>query len=135
MGKQRPRQTGTGDVEEGTEGMTEGNERREFQRSPLPVDVVLVVGGTDTLDGSLSDLSLKGALIHCDPPIPAGMDLRVAFYVEGRSAGLTFDVNGCVVRATAVGIAVEFTGVQVEAFRQLQELVARSESGARSASE
>lgn len=93
--------------------MTQEERRADERRRPNPGCYVLYIEGT----GSVRDLSVSGAFILDEQPLPVGE--RVKFSLRDGSFDIT--LQGMVTRSEyRAGMAVRFTGLSKEDIRRLK---------------
>lgn len=97
------------------------SERRQFERLPTQMPVKLIWGDNEG-SGLVSELSIAGATVETDQPIPVGQAVQLSFKSSGEDVHVTVDVS--MVRSQRSGeMGVEFTQVGREHEERLAQLV------------
>ncbi len=107
-----------------SEDENQGENRREFTRVRIHLDVGLYPDDRTTIIGVAHDLSLNGVYIPCTGRLPVGTDCDLRIYLEGReNESMQLEVLGKVSRSDESGMAVEFTGVPLDDLEHLRNLI------------
>lgn len=96
--------------------------KRDFTRAAVGVEAEIVAGDT-MIRGQIGDVSLKGLLLACADTLPEGSECHVRILLGDSAAPLLIEAKGKVVRNLDEGIAVEFTGVDLDSYGHLKNLV------------
>lgn len=101
-------------------------ERRESQRLPLSVDVVLN-HHDQVVIGTLRDVSLNGAFIDAEPDIlPYSGTVEFGFTVPVNGGSKHFRMVATIRRVTQSGAGISFGDVDREAYFNLVDLYTAS---------
>ena len=95
--------------------------RRQFERLPTQMPVKLIWGDQEG-SGLVSELSIAGATVETEQPIPVGQSVQLSFRSSGEDVEVTVDVS--MIRSRRAGeVGVEFTEVSREHEERLAQLV------------
>jgi hypothetical protein len=78
-------------------------------------------GGTVSCD--VDNLSLRGMLVKCSEPFPLGTSLGIRIQLTGSTADVSIRLTGSVVRHQEGGVALEFSGMDLDSFMLLKNVV------------
>lgn len=95
-------------------------DKRRRSRVPSSVEAVLSCGGLDRFPVKVRNLSLKGMLCDPEPRVCCLKDCVVIFKLTDS---LTFRVEARMVRNDGNGLALDFEGMDEQAFFHLRNLV------------
>ena len=95
--------------------------RREFTRVRIHVEVEVSTDDRATISGTVEDLSLNGAYVPCTGRLPVGTECKVELILDGRDIRLTAAAE--VSREDERGIAVEFKGIPLDDLEHLRNLI------------
>lgn len=100
-------------------------ERREFTRVPVQIDVDLVANDDGpAIFASTENVSLKGLFLQCRGDLPPGTPCRITLYLGGRSQEAKIEIEGEVVRRESGGVGIEVKGILgLQSFDHLQKLL------------
>jgi hypothetical protein len=99
------------------------NCRREFSRISLQLEVCLRLEDGSEIRGEGTDLSLRGVFCETAETVPAGTLCKVKLLFDTGDNTLEFEAAGRVARATEPGLALEFTGLEIESYHHLRNLI------------
>lgn len=97
--------------------------KREFSRVSPRLDVVLATEARTIRSGQIQDVSMNGLFCVCDNPFPEGTGCRVTLLLGGPEGPVRIETSGTVTRATESGNGVEFSGIGVDDYHHLRNLV------------
>ena len=95
--------------------------RREFTRVRIHVEVEVSTEDRATISGTVEDLSLNGAYVPCTGRLPVGTECKVELILDGRDIRLSAAAE--VSREDERGIAVEFKGIPLDDLEHLRNLI------------
>jgi len=100
------------------------DERREFLRVPLQVEVRLSDGDRLVFHSDTLDLSLRGARIRETAELAEGQEVELSLLLGDAPDHVRVEILGRVARVDGQGLGIEFTGVRgVESLDHLRRLV------------
>lgn len=98
--------------------------KREFSRVPLQIEVEVSPGQQPIVVSQTKDVSLKGLYLVCDSPLPLGSDCRVALLLGGGDNPVRIEVSGKIARVDSSGMGLEITEIiGTDSFDHLRNLV------------
>jgi hypothetical protein len=97
-------------------------EKRSFVRVPFSAEVILKSPGT-RITGRIENLSLGGAFINTPKKIEQGTDVEVEIFLDDPPTDLSVILGAKVVRLAPEGIAIQFTGMTMEVFERLRDVI------------
>jgi len=95
-------------------------DNREFSRTKVHAEADITIGKT-RIHGRVSDLSVRGVLLLSRDRFPEKTECTVDLYLAGHC--LRISAKGRIVRTLEDGLAVEFTGIDLDSFEHLRNLV------------
>ncbi|MEW5700882.1 MAG: PilZ domain-containing protein [Candidatus Zixiibacteriota bacterium] len=98
-------------------------EQREFTRIPFRRTAEIVTDATGVVAEATRDISAKGLFVEGTSVLPPGSPCRVRLSLLGVPDTATIETEGRIVRAEPDGAAVEFTGMDLDSFHHLRNLV------------
>ena len=105
------------------------DDKRKFSRVPFVVKAQIDWQGK-VLAGEVSNLSLRGMLVHVPETIPVGEKLASTLQLTGDSSDLKVTIVAKVVRTDAKGIGLEFEQMDLDSFIHLRNIVAYNSGNA-----
>ena len=99
----------------------DADNRREFTRVRIHVEVEVSADDRATISGTVEDLSLNGAYVPCTGRLPVGTACKVELMLDGRDIRLSAEAQ--VSREDDRGIAVEFKGIPLDDLEHLRNLI------------
>lgn len=96
--------------------------KRDFTRAAVRVEAE-IVAGDKSVRGVVGDISLKGLSLVCDDQLPEEGKCMVHILLGDPESPLCLEAKGKVVRNLDGGIAVEFTGIDLDSYSHLKNLV------------
>ena len=105
--------------------MIKSAEQRTHTRWPIQARAELRLDNGMLMEGASRNVSLNGVLLTSEQILPVGHSCRVSLIMHETMAPLRIDVHGQVVRMDDVGIAIEFSYVDVDNFDRLRQYVMR----------
>ncbi len=104
--------------------MNETNNKREFTRVPIAIEVEATAGNATIISSQTKDLSMKGMYVVCDNPFPLGTQCHVVLFLGSRNSSPSVEVGGRIARIDDAGMGIEFTKIMgLESFDHLRNLV------------
>lgn len=76
------------------------------------------------MTGEVVNLSLNGVFLTSTEPTTPGEEVDMKILLSGTSSELSLNVKGKVVRQDEEGIGVQFTGMDLDSFIHLKNIVA-----------
>ncbi len=98
-------------------------EKRRFTRVPFKVSAEVKVDDTSYRTEEITNLSVGGCLLPIQADFEAGAKCHVMIRLGGTSSELTVWVEGEIIRVSPRGLAIKFTGVDVDSLHHLQNIV------------
>lgn len=102
---------------------TRAPDRREFTRVRAHVEAQVSSDTPVLIAGEARDISLNGVYVLCDEQLPAGTPCRVFLFLGESQEQLVIRANGKIARSDETGMGVELTGIPVDSFDHLRNLV------------
>lgn len=97
--------------------------KRDFTRAVVGVEAEIVAENR-LIHGQVGDVSLKGLFLVCNEQMPEGTECIVHLLLgESDAPQLCIEARGKVIRNLDSGIAVEFTGIDLDSYGHLKNLV------------
>jgi hypothetical protein len=98
-------------------------EQREFTRIPIRRTAEIVTDAEGIVAEATRDISAKGLYVEGVSGLPAGSSCRVRLPLLGVPGTATIETDGRIVRSEPAGVAIEFTGMDLDSFHHLRNLV------------
>ncbi len=98
-------------------------ERRRFSRISVQVDLTLAQRDSTIAIQGLRNISLGGAYVFTEEPLPGGTQCSAVISLVGPSSMLRIGVDAEVVRADKNGMAITFTHMDVDSLVHLRHLI------------
>ncbi len=98
------------------------SERRNFTRVLFRGEAELRCDGK-VIRGDLNNLSLRGMLVTSPDPCPLGKQVAVQIELTGATSEVSIRITGQVVRLQEGEIAIEFTGMDLDSFILLKNVI------------
>jgi len=98
-------------------------ERRNFTRVPFQSRAVVSYEGKN-FEGEVKNLSLNGMLLQVAERLPLDEEVEIKMFLSGTSSELSLNLKGKVSRHEYVGLAFHFTGMDLDSFTHLRNIVA-----------
>ena len=98
-------------------------EKRRFTRVPFKVSAEVKVDDTSYRTEEITNLSVGGCLLPIQADFETGTKCHVTIRLGGTSSELTVGVEGKIIRVSPRGLAIKFTGVDVDSLLHLQKIV------------
>lgn len=98
------------------------NERRNFTRVFFRGDAE-IRWEDQVVRGAMSNLSLRGMLLNSSRPCPPGTSVTVQIQLTGSTSEVVLRLSGKVARQQGTEIAVEFTGMDLDSFVLLKNVI------------
>ncbi len=102
--------------------MNEEHNARDFTRVDAPIQAILAAGA-QRISGTIQDISMNGARIGCDTPLPLGTLCPVTIMLDGGRETIRLEIEAEVVRSEPGSMALSFCHVEADSLRHLQHLV------------
>ena len=99
----------------------ETENKREFTRCRIHVEVEVSTDDRASISGKVEDLSLNGAYVPCTGRLPVGTNCKVELILDGQNIRLI--AEAVVSREDERGIAVEFRGIPLDDLEHLRNLI------------
>ena len=99
------------------------DDKRRFTRVPFRVQAEITVDESSYDTKEIKNLSVGGCLLPVSAPLDVGAACHVKILLSGTSSELHIEVDAQVVRCDAGEVAVKFTGVDLDSFFHLQNIV------------
>ncbi len=97
-------------------------EKRDFTRVPFKTEAI-VEWKDRSIRGEVKNLSLKGMLLETAEPVELNQAVHIRILLSGASSELSIKIDGAVVRRDARGTAFEFTGMDLDSFIHLRNII------------
>ena len=101
-------------------------EKRNFTRVVFRSEAI-VKSKDESLNGEIENLSLNGMLMKVPERLPVDEPVEVEVYLSGTSSELSMRMEGRVSRHSEEGLAVHFTGMNLDSFIHLRNIIAYNE--------
>jgi hypothetical protein len=102
---------------------TRAPDRREFTRVRAHVEAQVSSDSPVLIAGDARDISLNGVYVLCKERLPTGTPCRVFLFLGDPQEQLVIRANGKIARADETGMGIELTGIPVDSFDHLRNLV------------
>jgi hypothetical protein len=96
---------------------------RRFTRVPFRVKAEITVNDSSYHTEEIKNLSVGGCLLPISEELEPGAECHVKIQLSGTSSELNIEVDGEVVRSGFGEVAVRFTGVDLDSYFHLQNIV------------
>lgn len=100
-------------------------ERRKFTRIPFASHSMVRYRGT-VIEGEVQNVSLNGLLLKTSHTPGVGEDVFVRLWVPHGDSELRLDFTAVIVRHVSGGMAVRFTGMCLESYGELLNIISRN---------
>lgn len=97
-------------------------ENRNFTRVPFRSEALLKSRDTQ-MRAVVENLSLNGALLKTAETLEVGREVEIEIGLVPPASDVGIQLVGKVARQTADGMAVQFTGMYLDAFQQLEKML------------
>jgi hypothetical protein len=101
----------------------EKEERRNFVRVPFKFEAILKSQNAQ-VRGTIENVSLGGAFINTPGKIEQGTEVGIEILLDDLPPVLSVTLSAKVVRVVPEGIAIQFTGMSMEVFERLRDVIA-----------
>jgi PilZ domain len=98
-------------------------ERRRFIRVPFKSETILKSKDAQ-IEGTINNLSLGGAFINTQEKIEQYTEVEIEFILHDPPPAVNVILSAKVVRLTPEGIAIQFTGMSMEVYERLRDIIA-----------
>jgi len=98
-------------------------ERRSFVRVPFKSETILRTE-TANIQGTIKNLSLAGAFIKTHEKIEQHAEVEIEIILDDPPPAVNVMLSGKVMRIEPEGIAVQFTGMSMDVFERLRDIIA-----------
>ncbi len=96
---------------------------RKFTRIPIETGAIIQCGET-TVVGGVENLSLNGMLFRTTQNVDLENEVKIKLMMSGPSSKMSLDMNGIVRRKDEQGYGIEFTGMYLDVFFHLKNVIA-----------
>ncbi len=103
--------------------MNDEQNKREFTRAPIHVDVRLTPPDGIVLRGRVANVSMNGLRFPTDQPLPVGTECAVELVLDGGEGRICIQATGKVVRVDGAGMSIEFSAVDGDSLEHLRSVV------------
>jgi hypothetical protein len=104
--------------------MQPNTNQREFTRVKVRLDAdVYDANHTLIAAGRTADVSLKGLFLPCSVAVGHNAPCAIVLHLDGRLGKVKIRSQGSIVRVSAHGIGVQFSGMDLESFLHLKNVV------------
>jgi hypothetical protein len=98
-------------------------ERRRFVRVPFKSETILKSQDA-RIEGTIKNLSLRGAFINTPEKIEQGAQIEIKIILDDSPPAVSVILSGKVVRVAPEGIGIQFTGMYMDAYERLRDVIA-----------
>ncbi len=98
-------------------------DRREFSRVDIELQVELHADGHRQPDARTRDLSAIGAVIETGRLLPVGTSCRLSLSPAGTQQDVRIRVEGLVARVSDGALGIEFTSIDPESYEHLRHIL------------
>ena len=95
---------------------------RNFSRIPYQSEAVLKVKG-GSFKAPIDNLSLNGVLLKTAEKPGLDQDVEITIMLADPASDISLELNGIVARHTEDGLAIRFTGMYLDIFVHLRDLI------------
>ncbi|MDQ7781494.1 MAG: PilZ domain-containing protein [Desulfomonilaceae bacterium] len=99
------------------------SEKRRFTRAPFQTEVRVISDDRIVVSHHLQNVSLGGAYVLVDNPLPQGMPCILNIDLIGPRSLLRVEIEGEVIRVEEKGMAVKFTRIDVDSLVHLRHFI------------
>ncbi|HOI95276.1 MAG TPA: PilZ domain-containing protein [Syntrophobacter fumaroxidans] len=96
---------------------------RKFTRIPIETGAIVQCGDV-TAAGGVENLSLNGMLFRTSQEMDVNKEVKIKLMLSGPSSKMSLDMNGIVRRRVEDGFGIEFTGMYLDVFFHLKNIIA-----------
>lgn len=101
-------------------------EKRDFTRVTFKTEAVVDYKGRE-IRGEVKNLSLKGMFLLTPEKIEKNEEVSAKISLSGASSALFISVTGIVVRVEEDGLAFQLTGMDLDSFIHLKNVISYNE--------
>ncbi len=101
----------------------EKEERRRFLRVPFKSETILKTQDA-RIAGTINNLSLGGAFIDTRGKIEKDTEVEIEFILHDPPPAVNIILSAKVVRLAPDGIAIQFTGMSMDVYERLRDIIA-----------
>ena len=98
-------------------------ERRSFVRVPFKLETILKSEDA-RIEGTIANLSLGGAFINTQAKIEQNTEVEVEIILHDPQPEVNVVLSAKVVRLAPEGIAIQFTGMSMDVYERLRDVIA-----------
>ncbi len=98
-------------------------ERRNFLRVPFKSETILKYQDV-RIEGKIENLSLVGAFVNTPEKIEQDTEIEIEIILEDPPPVVSVILNAKVVRLAPEGIAIKFTGMSMDVYERLRDIIA-----------
>ena len=104
--------------------MKNDQDRREFTRVPITVEVKVSDGQTTIVSDKTQDVSLTGLYLFCPESLPLGKACQVTLFLGEGQSQIHIEAKGRVIRTDDTGMGIALTEIMgADSFDHLRNLV------------
>ncbi|MFZ0931555.1 MAG: PilZ domain-containing protein [Syntrophobacteraceae bacterium] len=98
-------------------------ERRSFVRVPFKSETILKSQDV-RIEGTIKNLSIGGAFINTPEKIEQDTDVEIEIILDDPPPAVSVILSAKVVRLAPEGIAIKFTGMSLDVYERLRDVIA-----------
>lgn len=111
--------------------MTQDNsDRREYDRSPVELEVSVTVADGRRVAGSTADVGMGGFSLECAEPLPIGTCCHAQMRLDMGHKAIEMETDGQVVWTADRHMGVAFIGTDPENYEKIRNLFLYNPTGA-----
>ncbi len=98
-------------------------DKRRFTRVPFETQIRISTGNAVIRSSELKNIGLGGLFVFCDEFLPLKSQCVVDIELRGRASLLEIEVEAEVIRVDMDGMALRFTGIDVDSLIHLRHFI------------
>ena len=97
-------------------------EKRNYERVHFKAEAITEFEGR-SIRGEVENLSMRGMFLRVRNLIPVQVPLTIRVILSGASSFVSITIHGSAVRKDAEGVGIEFSGMDLDSFILLKNIV------------
>jgi PilZ domain len=98
-------------------------DRRRFVRVPFKSETILKSQDA-RIEGTIKNLSFRGAFINTPEKIEQDTEVEIEIFLDDPPPAVSVILTAKVVRLAPEGIAIQFTGMYMDVYQRLRDIIA-----------
>ncbi len=100
-------------------------DRRSFTRVPFRSEAIIKTGDAG-VSGFIENISLSGACVKVHDKFEVGREVEIEIFLAEPASDLSVALNGTVVWISPGEIGIRFTGMYLDAYERIRDMIAGS---------